>query len=50
MNDPDVLKEFLRLNGIPARPYAEYATELALFLERKRFIEGDPRQILINKL
>ena len=50
MNDPDVLKGFLRLNGIPYRPYEEYAEELALFLERKRNIDGDPKQILIDKL
>jgi hypothetical protein len=41
MNDPDVLKSFLRLNGIPNRPYQEYAEELALFLERKRGDETD---------
>ena len=43
MNDPEILKSFLRLNGIPSRPYQEYCEEIALFLEHKRNINGDPQ-------
>lgn len=50
MNDPDVLKSFLRLNGIPNRPYQELALDLSLFLEKKRVVDGDPQKVLIQKL
>jgi hypothetical protein len=50
MNDPDVLKGFLRLNGIPNRPYQEYAHELALFLDQRKNIDGDPKHKLIGIL
>jgi hypothetical protein len=50
MNDPEILKSFLRLNGIPSRPYQEYCEETALFLEHKRNIDGDPKTKLIDSL
>jgi len=50
MNDPEILKGFLKLNGIPSRPYQEYAEDIALFLENKRNVDGDPKVKLITSL
>ena len=43
MNDPEILKSFLRIMGIPYRPYDEIMREIEAYIEKRKQNKTDPR-------
>ena len=50
MNDPEILKSFLRMLGIPYRPFDEVMAEIAQYIEKRKLNKTDPRQLQLAKL
>ena len=45
MNDPEILKSFLRMLGIPYRPFDEVMAEIAQYIEKRKLNKTDPKQL-----
>ena len=43
MNDPEILKSFLRICGIPYRPYDEIMTEITAYIQKRKLNNSDPK-------
>ena len=45
MNNPDVLRSFLKILGIPSRPYNEIMQELAIYIQNNK-VESNDREMI----
>lgn len=50
MNDPEILKSFLRLLGIPYRPFDEIMNELTNYIEKRRLNKTDQNLMKIANM